>query len=119
MRSKVDAVSQPLPRKLRFTNAGNDTFTVLDMSSNATIALGTVATNANYVSNTTTFTSTMVRSADGASIVVTLGTPANVPTAANVGRNMSWTVGAGVKDLYGNTIATPATYNETDTDVDF
>jgi chitinase len=106
--------------KLRFSGFGNDSFTVLDMSSAATINLGTVATNADYVSvNPSTFTSTMVRSADGASIVVTLGTPANVQGTANVGRNMSWTVGAGVKDLYANTISTPATYNETDSGVDF
>ena len=105
--------------KTRFTSSGNDTFTVLDTSSNATIALGSVATNADYVSGTTTFTSTMVRSADGASIIVTLGTPSRVQTSANVGRNMSWTVGAGIKDLYGNTIVTPATYNQTDTGVDF
>lgn len=106
--------------KLRFSGSGNDSFTVLDMSNNATIALGSVATNADYVNvNPTTFTSTMVRSADGASIIVTLGTPANVSPTANVGRNMSWRVGAGIKDLYGNTIATPATYNQTDTGVDF
>jgi chitinase len=106
--------------KLRFSGSGNDTFTVLDMNSAANINLGSVATNADYVNvNPTTFTSTIVRSADGTSIIVTLGTPANVQNAANVGRNMSWTVGAGITDLYGNTIATPATYNETDSAVDF
>jgi hypothetical protein len=105
--------------KVRFTSSGNDTFTVLDMSSLANINLGSVATNADYVSSATTFTSTMVRSADGTKIVVTLGTPSNVRSTPNVGRNMSWAVGANIKDLVGNTITTPATYNETDSGVDF
>jgi Big-like domain-containing protein len=105
--------------KVRFTGSGNDTFTVLDMSSLANINLGSVATNGDYVSSATTFTSTMVRSADATKIVVTLGTPSNVQTTPNVGRNMSWAVGANIKDLVGNTITTPATYNETDSGVDF
>jgi hypothetical protein len=104
---------------VRFTSAGNDTVTILDTANTAAINLGSVATNADYVSTTATFNGTMVRSADGASIVVTLGTPTSVQPTANVGRNLSWTVGAGIKDLVGNTIATPATYNETDSGVDF
>jgi hypothetical protein len=106
--------------RVRFTNnASNDSFTVLDSSSNATINLGSVTTNGNYVSATTTFSSTMVRSADGASIVVTLGTPSSVQSTAVGAKNMTWTVGAGITDLAGNAIATPATWSETDSDVDF
>jgi hypothetical protein len=105
--------------RVRFTSAGNDTVTVLDTANAATIHLGSIATNADYVIATTTFNGTVVRSADGASIIVTLGTPSLVQASANVGRNMSWTVGAGIKDLAGNTIATPATYNETNSGVDF
>jgi hypothetical protein len=78
-----------------------------------------VTTNGNYVSATTTFNSTMLRSADGRSIIVTLGTPSSVQSTAVAPKNMSWTVGSGIKDLAGNTITTPATWNETDNDVDF
>lgn len=103
---------------VRFTSLGNDTVTILDTANTAAINLGSVATNADYVSATATFNGTMVRSADGASIVVTLSTPTNVQPTANVGRNMSWTPSASVKDLVGNAASTTA-YNETDTDVDF
>jgi chitinase len=106
--------------KLRFSGFGNDSFTVLDMSSAATINLGTVATNADYVSvNPSTFTSTMVRSADGASIVVTLGTPASVQAAAVTAKNMTWTPVVGIVDLAGNTSTAATAFTETDTDVDF
>ena len=106
--------------RVRFTNsAGNDSFTVLDSSSGTTVNLGSVTTSGNYVSATTTFDSTMVRSADGRSVVVTLGTPSSVQSTAVTAKNMSWTVGAGIKDLAGNTITTPATWNESDSDVDF
>jgi hypothetical protein len=103
---------------VRFTSAGNDTVTILDTANTAAINLGSVATNADYVSATATFNGTMVRSADGASIVVTLSTPTNVQPTANVGRNMSWTPNVAVKDLVGNAASATA-YNETDTDVDF
>jgi len=103
---------------VRFTSSGNDTVTILDTANTAAINLGSVATNADYVSATATFNGTMVRSADGASIVVTLGTPSNVQPTANVGRNMSWTPNVAVKDLVGNAASATA-YNETDTDVDF
>jgi hypothetical protein len=105
---------------LRFTdNSSNDSFTVLDTADAANVHLGRVATSGNYVSATTTFNSTMVRSADGTSVVVTLGTPSNVQSTAVTAKNMTWTLGAGIKDLVGNTIATPATWTETDGDVDF
>jgi chitinase len=105
---------------LRFTdNASNDAVTVLDTSDAATINLGSLATKGNYVSATTTFNSTMVRSADGASIVVTLGTPGSVQSTAVAAKNMVWTLGAGVKDLVGNAITTPASWTETVSTVDF
>jgi hypothetical protein len=106
--------------RVRFTdNSTTDSFTVLDSSSAANVHLGSVATNGNYVSATTTFDSTMAMSADGKSVIVTLGTPSSVQFAAVTAKNMSWTVGSGIKDLAGNTITTPATRNESDNDVDF
>jgi hypothetical protein len=104
---------------VRFTNSGNaDTVTILSPTT-GTINLGSVATNGNYVSATTTFTSTMARSANGASIVVTLGTPASVQATAVTAKNMAWTVGAGITDLAGNAIATPASVTESVSTVDF
>jgi hypothetical protein len=97
----------------------NDSLTVLDASGGATVNLGSVATSGDYVSLTATINATMALSADGASIVVTLGTPSNVSALAVSAKNMTWTVGAGVKDLAGNAIATPATRSESDGDVDF
>jgi chitinase len=105
--------------KVTFTDAFSaDTFSVVTATT-GTINLGSVATNGNYVSATTTFTSTMVRSADGASIVVTLGTPTRVQSTAVTAKNMKWTVGAGITDLAGNAITTPASYTEAVSDVDF
>jgi hypothetical protein len=105
--------------KVTFTNSSSaDTFGVVTATT-GTINLGSVATNGNYVSATTTFTSTMVRSADGASIVVTLGTPTSVQSTPVTAKNMTWTVGAGITDLLGNAITTPASYTETVSDVDF
>jgi hypothetical protein len=105
--------------RLRFTNSTTDSFTVLDSSSQANVHLGSVATNGNYVTTTTTFSATMAMSADGKSVVVTLGTPSNVQSTAVTAKNMVWTVGSGIKDLAGNTITTPATWTETDSDRDF
>jgi hypothetical protein len=104
---------------VRFTEASSaDTFTILTATT-GTINLGSVATNGDYVSATTTFAGTMVRSADGASIVVTLGTPTSVRVTPVTAKNMKWTVGAGITDLAGNTITTPASYTEPVSDVDF
>jgi hypothetical protein len=104
---------------LRFTNnASNDSFTVLDTADATTVHLGSVATGGDYVSATTTFSATMARSADGASMVVTLGTPASVRSTAVTAKNMVWTVVAGIKDLAGNAL-TATTWTETDSDVDF
>ena len=106
--------------RVRFTDAtGLDSFTVLDAASAANVKLGKVAAKGNYVSANTTFDSTMVRSADGASIVVTLGTPSSVQTTAVTAKNMTWTPDPGITDLVGNINATPPSWTETDTDVDF
>jgi hypothetical protein len=107
--------------KFRFTDASTtDTFTVLDSNSLTNVRLGTVASRGNYVSATTTFTSSMAMSADGKSIVVTLGTPTSVQLTAVTAKNMVWTFNTSIKDLAGNTITTsPATWTETDTDRDF
>jgi hypothetical protein len=102
---------------IRFTSSGNDTITILT-TANAAINLGSIATNGDYVSATTTFNATMALSSDGTSVVVTLGTPSNVNSAASPGRNMSWTPSASVRDLAGNAAST-TTYNETASDVDF
>jgi chitinase len=104
---------------IRFTSAGNDTITVLTVANGTGINLGSVATNGDYVTATATFNATMAMSSDGTSVVLTLGTPSNVSSSASPGRNMTWTVGAGITDLAGNTITTPATYNQTNSDVDF
>ena len=105
---------------IKFTSSGNDTITVLTTADATSIKLGSVATNADYVTATTTFSATMALSSDGTSVVVTLGTPANVSASASPGRrNMSWTPNASVKDLAGNASVDDASYNETDSDVDF
>jgi chitinase len=104
---------------VRFTDSTTaDTVTVLTATT-GTVKLGTVATNGNYVSATSTFASTMVRSPDGASVVVTLGTPAGVQATAVTARNMRWTPVVGITDLAGNTSTTATAFTETDADVDF
>jgi hypothetical protein len=104
---------------LRLTDAtGSHEFAVLDTSNGTTINLGSVATNGNYVTTTVTFNATMVRSSNGASIVVALGTPTSVQATAVTAKNMVWTVVAGIKDLAGNAI-TATTWTETDNKVDF
>jgi hypothetical protein len=104
---------------LRLTDAtGSHKFAVLDTSNGTTINLGSVATNGNYVTTTVTFNATMVRSSNGASIVVALGTPTSVQATAVTAKNMVWTVVAGIKDLAGNAI-TATTWTETDNKVDF
>lgn len=103
---------------IRFTSSGNDTITVLTTADVASINLGSVATNADYVTATATFNATIARSSDGTSVIVTLGAPSNVSASASPGRNMSWTPSASVKDLAGNT-ASATVYNQTDSAVDF
>jgi hypothetical protein len=106
--------------RVRFTNsAAGDTFAIRASGPVAIATLGSVATTGDYVSATSDVLATMERSADGASVVVTLGTPSTAQATAVTAKNMSWTLGAGIKDLVGNTITTPATYDETDSGVDF
>jgi hypothetical protein len=106
--------------RVRFTGVStNDSFTVQDSGGGTTVKLGTVTTNGNYVTANTNIASTMVRSADGRSVVVTLGTPGNLSLLPVGAKNMSWTLAPGPKDLAANTLATPATRAETDADVDF
>jgi hypothetical protein len=106
--------------RVRFADASsNDTFTVQDSGGGTTVKLGTVTTGGNYVTANANVTSTMARSPDGKSVVVTLGTPTSVSAAAVGAKNMSWALVAGPKDLAGNALAAPATRAETDLDVDF
>jgi hypothetical protein len=106
--------------RVRFTDASsNDTFTVQDSAGGTGVKLGTVTTGGNYVSGSANVSSTMARSADGRSVVVTLGTPSSVSLLPVGARNMSWALVAGPKDTAGNALATPATRAETDSDVDF
>ena len=106
--------------RVRFADASsNDTFTVQDSGGGTTVKLGTVTTGGNYVTANANVTSTMARSADGKSVVVTLGTPTSVSLLAVGARNMSWALVAGPKDVAGNALVTPATRAETDSDVDF
>jgi hypothetical protein len=107
------------PVNVTFTNSSSaDTVTVVSATT-GTIKLGTVATNGNYVSANTTFGSTMVRSADGASIVVTLGTPGSVQSTAVTAKNMTWTPVVGIIDLAGNTSTVATPFAETVSTVDF
>jgi len=102
-----------------FSNSGaTDSVTVVSATT-GTVNLGSVATNGNYVSGNTTFASTMVLSADKTSVIVTLGTPGSVQGTAVTAKNMTWTVGAGITDAVGNAIATPASWSETVSTVDF
>jgi hypothetical protein len=103
---------------VRFTDSSSaDTFTILTATT-GTINLGSVATNGNYVTGTVTFSATMTRSADGASIVITLGTPSGVQSTPVTAKGMTWTFTAAVKDLAGNTISA-SSWTESDGDVDF
>ena len=106
------------PVNVTFTNGTTDTVTVATATT-GTVKLGTVATNGNYVSANTTFASTMARSADGASIVVTLGTPTKVQATAVGAKNMTWTPVVGIADLVGNVSTTATAFTATDTDVDY
>ena len=102
---------------VRLTNAANnDTITVL--SGSTTVHVGSVATGGNFVTGTLNFTgSTMVRSADGTSITITLGTTTGT-TKTVAGTNMTWTPDAAATDLAGNAVSTTA-YVETLGDTDF
>jgi hypothetical protein len=97
-----------------------DPFTVLDSGGGAGVHLGTVQTNGDYVTTTATFDATMVRSADRASVVVTLGAKQSgiMAVLAAGAQNMTWTVDGAVKDLAGNAVTT-VSVTESASDVDF
>jgi hypothetical protein len=106
--------------RVRFTNnSTNDQISLLDGGTGSTqLGIGTVATAGNYVSATTTSTSTMVLSADGTTITITCGTPSNVQSTAVTANGMTWSFNAVVKDLAGN-VMNAGTWTESDGDVDF
>ena len=97
-----------------------DPFTVLDSGGATGVHLGTVQTNGDYVTTTATFDATMVRSADHASVVVTLGAKQSgiMAVLAAGAENMTWTVDGAVKDLAGNAVTT-VSVTESASDVDF
>jgi hypothetical protein len=97
-----------------------DPFTVLDSGGGATVHLGTVQSNGDYVTTTATFDATMVRSADRASVVVTLGAKQSgiMAVLAAGAQNMTWTVDNTVRDLAGNAVTT-VSVTESASDVDF
>jgi hypothetical protein len=97
-----------------------DPFTVLDSGGGAGVHLGTVQTNGDYVTTTATFDATMVRSANRASVVVTLGAKQSgiMAVLAAGAQNMTWTVDGAVKDLAGNAVTT-VSVTESASDVDF
>jgi hypothetical protein len=97
-----------------------DPYTVLDSGGATGVHLGTVQTNGDYVTTTATFDATMVRSADHASVVVTLGAKQSgiMAVLAAGAQNMTWTVDGAVKDLAGNAVTT-VSVTESASDVDF
>jgi len=126
--------TSPATVKVRFFNVSStvDGFTVLDSNSAANLKLdaGTttnpgvsLGSNANYVSNTVTFSATLSRSPDGRSFVVTLGSPdanaSRVNSTRVTGANIAWTPKAGLTDLAGNAMTNVSTYTETGSGRDF
>jgi Bacterial Ig-like domain len=97
-----------------------DPFTVLDSGGSTGVHLGTVQTNGDYVTTNAVFDATMVRSADRASVVVTLGAKQSgiMALLAAGAQNMTWTVDNAVKDLAGNAVTT-VSVTESASDVDF
>lgn len=114
-----------------FDSALGDRFTVLTSAGTASINLdagtttvgGVTLGGANVVTTTVNFTATMVRSADGASFVITLGTAdqsSNRFRTDTTARDMVWSVKAGPQDRATNAmLTTPASRTELDNDVDF
>jgi hypothetical protein len=104
---------------VRFTNnSTKDTIQIYDTGVSTQLGMGTVATGGNYVTGTTTFTSTMALSSDSTTITITFGTPSNVRSTAVTQKSMVWTIPATVKDVAGNVI-TAGSWSESDGDVDF
>jgi hypothetical protein len=97
-----------------------DPFTVLDSGGGTGVHLGSVQTNGDYVTTNAIFDATMVRSADRASVVVTLGAKQSgiMAVLAAGAQNMTWTVDNAVKDLAGNAVTT-VSVTESASDVDF
>jgi Bacterial Ig-like domain len=97
-----------------------DPFTVLDSGGSTGVHLGTVQTNGDYVTTNAVFDATMVRSADRASVVVTLGAKQSgiMALLAAGAQNMTWTVDNAVEDLAGNAVTT-VSVTESASDVDF
>ena len=97
-----------------------DPFTVLDSGGGTGVHLGTVQTNGDYVTTNAVFDATMVRSADRASVVVTLGAKQSgiMALLAAGAQNMTWTVDNAVEDLAGNAVTT-VSVTESASDVDF
>ena len=113
----------PTAVRVQFANGGGrDTVTILDAAGGATVKLGTVGTAANLVTATVTFTATLTRSADGASVTATLGTP-DVPAAIRApvvaARTLTWTPVAGPADRAGNALALGAVDESGASDRDF
>ena len=84
----------------------------------AAIKLGSVATNADYVTATVTFNATMAMSSDGASVIVTLGTPSNVSASARP-RAQHELDADHQRQGPGGQRGVATAYNETNSDVDF
>jgi hypothetical protein len=117
---------------VRFFNAGpggnKDTFTVLGPSATdivhldaGTTTAGGVSTEGDFVSGTVTFAATLVRSVDGKTFTVALGSadaPASIRATVVAAKNMVWTVDRTATDLAGNAVTT-TTVTETDLDRDF
>jgi hypothetical protein len=120
------------PVSVRFFNAGSgankDTFTVLGPSATdvvhldaGTTAVGGVSAEGDFVSGTVTFAATLVRSADGKTLTVALGSPdapASIRATVVTAKNMIWSVDRTATDLAGNAVTT-TTVTETDGDRDF
>jgi hypothetical protein len=120
------------PVSVRFFNAGSggnkDTFTVLGPSATdvvhvdaGTTTAGGVSAEGDFVSGTATFAATLVRSADGKTFTVALGSPdapASIRATGVASKNMVWSVDRTATDLAGNAVTT-TTVTETDGDRDF
>jgi hypothetical protein len=97
-----------------------DPFTVLDNGGGTSVHLGTVQTNGDYVTTNAIFAATMTRSADHASVLLTLGAKQSgiMALLAAGAQNMAWTVDGAVTDLAGNAVTT-VSVTESASDVDF
>jgi hypothetical protein len=108
------------PVQVVITNSITDLLTVRTSNGVTQLPLSSLNTKGDYVSATTTYNATMVRS--GSAITVTLGTViSGTPHTATFATALSWTTGstAGATDRAGNTL-TSSTVTETGvSDIDF